>query len=61
MIEVEAKTEKKEYLIRKKELIDKLIDSLKQLAINRKIPDFDLNLEMLETMEGRQEMKLDLE
>jgi hypothetical protein len=36
VIEVEAKTEKKEYLIRKKELIDKLIDSLKQLAKNRK-------------------------
>ena len=61
VIEVEAKKEKKEYLIRKKELIDQLIKSLKQLAINRKINDFDLNLEMLETMEGRQEMKQDLE
>jgi len=30
---------------------------LKLLAKNRKIDDFDLDLEKLETMEGRQEIK----
>jgi len=38
-------------------LIDELIKSLKLLAKNRKIDDFDLDLEKLETMEGRQEIK----
>lgn len=53
MIEVEGREEKKAYLERKAHLIDELIKSLKMLAKNRKIDDFDLDLEKLESMEGR--------
>jgi len=35
--------------------------SLKQLAKNRKINDFDLDLEKLETMEGRYQIKEQLD
>lgn len=57
VIEVEGKEERKAYLERKEELIETLKESLKQLARNREIGDFNLDLEMLESMEGRYEMK----
>ena len=57
VIEVEDKEKKAAYLKKKAELIDTLIESLKQLAKNRKINDFDLDLEKLETMEGRYQIK----
>jgi len=40
----------------KQDMIDRLVASLKQLAKNRNMEDFDLNLDVLETMEGRKEM-----
>jgi hypothetical protein len=58
---VESHEAKKEYLERKKELLDELIDYLKQLAQRLKIADFDLDLTKLETMEGRMEIKRDLD
>ena len=57
VIEVEDKEKKAAYLKKKADLIDTLIESLKQLAKNRKINDFDLDLEKLETMEGRYQIK----
>jgi len=48
-------------LQRKQELLDELLNYLKQLAKHLKITDFDLDLTKLETMEGRMEMKRDLE
>lgn len=57
MIEVEGREDKKAYLVKKQGLIDRLVHDLKQLAKNRNIEDFDLDLETLETMEGRHDMK----
>jgi Ca2+-dependent lipid-binding protein len=42
-------------------MIDELIAGLKQLAKNRKIEDFNLDLEKLDTMEGRLELRQSLE
>lgn len=61
VIEVEGREERKEYFKRKYEMIDQLIVGLKQLAKNRKIEDFNLDLEKLDTMEGRQELRHALE
>ena len=52
VIEIEDKGKEAAYIKKKADLIDTLIESLKQLA-NCKINDFDLDLEKLETMEGR--------
>lgn len=57
VIEVEDRNKKAIYLKRKAELIEQLIDNLKELARSRHIDDFDLDLEKLETMEGRFEIK----
>ncbi len=57
VIEVEAKDEKKAYFTRKHELIDELVVNLRELAKNRDIKDFDLDLESLESMEGRMAMR----
>jgi hypothetical protein len=57
VIEVEAKDEKKAYFARKHELIDELVANLRELAKNRDIKDFDLDLESLESMEGRMAMR----
>jgi hypothetical protein len=57
VIEVEDKIKKAIYIKRKAELIETLIDSLKELAQNRGIVDFDLDIDKLETMEGRYDMK----
>jgi hypothetical protein len=61
VIEVEAKEDRKAYLENKHELIERLKSSLKQLGKNRHIEDFNLDLDSLETMEGRAEMKNALE
>lgn len=61
VIEVEDKEKKAAYLKKKADLIDELIENLKQLAKNRKINDFDLDLEKLETMEGRYQIKEQLD
>lgn len=61
VIEVEDREFKKSYLKKKHELIDRLVDNLKMLAKNRDIKDFDLNLDKLESMEGRAELKQMLE
>lgn len=61
VIEVEGKEDRIAYLERKNELLEELKASLKQLAINREIKDFNLDLEMLESMEGRFEMKKQFE
>lgn len=42
-------------------MLDELVDYLKQLAQRLKIADFDLDLTKLETIEGRLEIKRDLE
>lgn len=57
LIRVEAKDERKAYNERKKELIDELVKNLKELAKNKEIKDFDLNLASLESMEGRMAMR----
>jgi len=57
VIEVEAKDEKKAYFARKHELIEELVSNLRELAKNRNIRDFDLDLESLESMEGRMAMR----
>ena len=46
---------------RKEELIEQLQVNLKELAKNRNILDFDLDLEVLESMEGRMDMRNSLE
>ena len=61
VIEVEAKDEKKAYFARKHELIDEIIVNLRELAKNRDIKDFDLDLESLESMEGRMAMRQSME
>jgi len=61
VIEVEAKPDRAEYLLTKSELIETLVTNLKDLAKARDLPEFDLNLEVLETMEGRQNMKVSME
>jgi hypothetical protein len=61
VIEVEGKEERKAYLERKEELIETLKENLKQLAKNREIEDFNLDLDMLESMEGRYEMRKQFE
>jgi hypothetical protein len=37
-------------------MIDELVAGLKQLAKNRKIDNFNLDLKKLDTMEGRSEL-----
>lgn len=61
VIEVEGRQDHKDYLDKKHKLIERLITDLTQLAKNRNIEDFDLDLEKLESMEGRHDMKQMLE
>lgn len=61
VIEVEDREKKAIYLEKKAQLIETLMSNLKQLAKNRNIEDFDLDLEKLESMEGRFEIKDQLE
>lgn len=61
VIEVEAKDEKNAYFTRKHELIEDLKINLRELAKNRGIKDFDLDIESLESMEGRMAMRMALD
>lgn len=53
VIEVEVKTEKVTYKARKHELIDEIVNALGLLAKARGIFDFDLDVQKLDTIEGR--------
>ena len=57
VIEVEIKTEKHAYKHRKMQLVNELLKNLKELAHYRQIDDFNLDLELLDTVEGRVEIK----
>lgn len=57
MIEVEIKTEKAEYKKHKYELIEEIKKQLILLAKSRGIFDFDLDVEKLDTIEGRKEIE----
>jgi hypothetical protein len=53
---VEGRQEHNDYLENKHRMQDELVSGLKQLAKNRKIDNFNLDLEKLDTMEGRMEL-----
>lgn len=61
VIEVESRKARKEYLAEKNKLLGELVEGLKALARNRDIKDFNLDLHLLETQEGRFELKNRLE
>lgn len=49
VIEVESRKARKSYLREKNDLITELVKNLKNLAKNRNIQDFNLDLSMLES------------
>lgn len=53
--------EKSAYETRKNDLIHKLTENLTQLANNRHIEDFDLDLSLLKSIEGAMELRMRLE
>ena len=53
VIEVEGREDKKAYLIKKAELIQSIKTNLRQLADNRGMKEFILDLNLLESLEGR--------
>lgn len=61
VIEVEVKEEKEEYFAHKDELFDQMQDCLHQLAESRGIKNFHLDLDKLDTIEGREEIELQME
>lgn len=61
IIEVESKTARAEYFEEKNKLIDELATGLKDLAKNRGIKDFNLDIDKLATQEGRMEMRKSME
>ena len=61
MIEVEIKTEKAAYKTHKWELIENIKKQLILLAKSRGIFDFDLDVEKLDTIEGRKEIEQAIE
>lgn len=61
VIEVEVKEEKAEYMARKEELFNEMQECLKRLAIHREMPDFELDLDKLETIEGREELEMEMD
>lgn len=61
IIEVESKEAKAEYLKEKERLIGELVVGLRDLAKNRDIKDFNLDLSKLATQEGRMEMRKSME
>jgi hypothetical protein len=61
VIEVEVKEEKEAYMKRKEELFHEMQDSLKSLAKSRDIHNFELDLDKLETIEGREELEMEME
>lgn len=61
VIEVEVKEEKEEYFMEKEELFHKMQASLKKLAESRGIRNFKVDLDKLETIEGREEIENEME
>ena len=57
VIEVEVKEEKDEYFQEKEQLFQDMQDTLGMLAYSRGIKDFKLDLDKLETIEGREELE----
>ena len=61
VIEVEVKEEKEAYFKRKEELFREMQDALSKLAESRQIMNYKLDLEKLETIEGREEIEDEIE
>lgn len=61
VIEVEVISEKEQYLQEKEELFRQMQEALHKLAESRGIHDFSLDLDMLETIEGREELEDQME
>jgi len=61
VIEVEVKEEKEAYFANKDRLFDKMQDNLAKLAESRGIKNFELDLDKLETIEGREELEMQME
>jgi len=57
VIEVEVRSEKDEYMQEKVTLFNEMEKALKSLADSRGIKDFELELDLLETIEGREKME----
>ena len=57
VIEVEIKEEKEEYFQEKETLFRDMQESLQKLAESRGINNFELDLDKLETIEGREELE----
>jgi len=57
VIEVEVKEEKEKYFQDKEELFREMQEALKSLASSRGIANFELDLDLLETIEGREELE----
>ena len=61
VIEVEVKEEKEQYFQEKEELFRAMQESLRKLAESRGINNFSLDLDKLETIEGREELEDQME
>jgi hypothetical protein len=61
VVEVEIKEEKAQYLEHKQQLFEDLIDALTKLAKAKEVKNFKLNLDKLETLEGREELEIMME
>ena len=61
VIEVEVRQEKEEYMLKKNELFMKMQKALSSLADSRNMRDFKLDLDELETIEGREKIEEELE
>ena len=61
VIEVEVKEEKEAYFAHKDELFDQMQDNLHKLADSRGIKNFNLDLDKLDTIEGREELEMQME
>lgn len=61
VVEVEIKEEKVQYIEHKQQLFEDLIDALTKLAKAKDVQKFNLNLDKLETLEGREELEIMME
>lgn len=61
VIEVEVKEEKAAYFANKDDLFEKMQDNLHKLAESRGIKNFELDLDKLDTIEGREEIEMEME
>ena len=57
VIEVEVRKEKDEYMVEKAKLFDDMNKALASLAESRGLKNFQLDLDELETIEGREKME----